>query len=165
MAEARAQLTHHELLFREALASALYVAIVLVGAVIAIPAETLPQDLDMVFLILGTAAGLVLAHWFAFRLASQLAGSGSHPQGAVEEAAAQLVGGLAVAALAAAPYLIFDGRTARSVSLAILIALPGVTGALVVHRRGGSHLRAVGWAVVMCGAAIAVVVVKSLLTH
>ena len=105
---------HRRALARELLASALYVALVLLAALIAVPADRLPPDADMVWLMLGTAIGLLLAHWLAFRLAARItAEDGGWTPSAAQEAAAQLMGGLAVAVLAAAPFLVLDGTAAR----------------------------------------------------
>ena len=74
----------------------------------------------MVWLILGTAVGLLLAHWLAFRLAARITTEqGGWTPSAAQEAAAQLAGGLAVAVLAAAPFLLLDGTSARVASLAV----------------------------------------------
>lgn len=59
---------------RELLAGALYLCLVLLGAVAATPAATFPDDRQAVRLIAGTSLGLVLAHWLAFRLARRARG-------------------------------------------------------------------------------------------
>ena len=72
--------------------------------VIAVPHERLPPDADIVRLMIGTAVGLLLAHWLAFRLAARItAEDGGWSPSAAQEAGAQLTGGFAVALLASAP--------------------------------------------------------------
>ena len=54
---------------REFFAAALYMALVLLAALVAVPTDRLPPDADVVGLLVGSAIGLTLAHWLAFRLA------------------------------------------------------------------------------------------------
>src|SRR3954468_6915100 len=120
---------HHRQLLREFLASALYVDIVLFAALVAVPREDLPDDPHLVQTMLGTAIGLLFAHWFALRLASHASAEG----GAAEEHAAQeavwmLLGGVVPALVASIPFLISDGRRAQNVAIFVLAALPAVTG-------------------------------------
>jgi hypothetical protein len=64
------------LVLREFLASALYLAVVLLAVLVAAPDDRLPSGGPLVGLLVGllvgTAIGLTLAHWFAFRLAADL---------------------------------------------------------------------------------------------
>lgn len=157
---------HRRVLVREMLASALYVALVLLGALIAVPTDRLPSDSDMVRLMLGTAVGLLLAHWLAFRLAARItAEDGGWTPSAAQEAGAQLIGGLAVAALAAAPFLVLDGPAARVGSLLILAALPAVTGCLIARLRGRSWVFAMTAGGLVLALAVGVVVLKNTLGH
>lgn len=157
---------HLRVLGRELLASALYVALVLLAALIAVPADRLPPDADMVWLILGTAVGLLLAHWLAFRLAARITTeAGSWTPSAAQEAGAQLVGGLAVAMLAAVPFLVLDGTAARVGSLLILAALPAVAGCLIARLRGRSWLFALTAGGLVLVLAVGVVALKNTLGH
>lgn len=69
---AAARTAHGRLLAREYLASALYLALVLLTALVALPAARLPEDGALVATLIGTALGLMLAHWLAFRMAAHL---------------------------------------------------------------------------------------------
>jgi hypothetical protein len=60
--------SHAQLVAREFFAAALYTALVLLAALVAVPVDRLPDDADLVATMAGTAIGLVLAHWLAFRL-------------------------------------------------------------------------------------------------
>ena len=154
-----------QVLVREALASGLYVAIVLVGAVVAVPTGSLPDDVEMAFLVLGSAVGLVLAHWFAFRLASHVAEAGYRSKADIQEGAAQLAGGVAVAAVAAVPFLVLTGSTARTTSLVLLLAMPGIAGAAVLRQRGRSWPASVVAGLLESGFAVLIVQIKLMLGH
>lgn len=157
---------HRRTLAREMLASALYVALVLLAALIAVPDDRLPSDTDMVRLMLGTAVGLLLAHWLAFRLAARItAEDGGWTPSAAQEAGAQLIGGLAVAVLAAAPFLVMDGPAARVGSLLVLAALPAVTGCLIARLRGRSWVFAITAGGLVLALAVGVVALKNTLGH
>lgn len=158
--------THHRLLAREALASALYLALVLLASLVAVPRGSLPSDTVMVKLIFGAGLGLLVAHWFAFRLAAHItAEDGTWTATASQEAAAQLVGGLAVATLASLPYLLLDGRTAWLSDLLILSALPALAGAWIARLQGRSWVfTVVGGAITFC-VGCGVVLLKALLAH
>ena len=157
---------HQRVLAREALASGLYVALVLLAALIAIPAEQLPSDADMAGLVVGTALGLLLAHWLAFRLAARMTTEqGDWTPSAAQEAAAQFAGGLAVAVLAAAPFVVLDAESARIAALAALAALPALAGCLIARLRGRTWLFAVTTGLLVLILATGVVAAKNLLGH
>ena len=164
--EATEHAAHRRVLAREALASALYVALVLLAALLAVPSDRLPSDAVMVRLILGTAIGLLLAHWLAFRLAARMtAEDGGWTPSAAQEATAQLSGGMVVAVLAAIPFLLLEGVSARVVSLAVLAALPALAGGLIARLRGRSWLFAVTASALVLILAAGVVTAKNLLGH
>ena len=157
---------HSRVLAREFFASALYVAIVLLAALVALPQSQLPSDVSVVATLFGTAAGLVLAHFVAFRLAAHLTSeSGVAPAHVAREAGAGLAGGLLVAALAATPYLLWDAGDALIATLLALAVLPALMGLAIARLRGRSwptSLLAAGIAVVI---ALVVVLVKYELGH
>jgi hypothetical protein len=157
---------HARILAREFFASALYVAIVLLAALVALPRSRLPSDISVVATLFGTAAGLILAHFVAFRLAAHLTSeTGVAPAPAAQEAAAGLAGGLLVAALAAIPYALWDGDDALIATLVALAVLPALMGMAIARLRGRTwptSLLAAGVAVVI---ALVVVLVKYELGH
>jgi hypothetical protein len=160
--------THEEarLAAREFFASSLYMALVLLAVLVAVPTESVPPDQTMMALLIGSALGLTLAHWLAFRLAAHLTDdAGFGAQSAAREAAAQIGGGLAVAALAALPFLLVDGEAALTGSLAVLAALPALTGLAIARLRGRSWLTSLVAAGVVLAVAILVVVIKAALGH
>jgi hypothetical protein len=155
----------HDAVLREGLASALYVALVLLATLVVVPLDRLPSDRAMVELVVGAAAGLVVAHWVAFRLATRLADEGGRWSAeAAREGAAQLVGGVAVACCAAVPFLFLDGRAALLGSLVVLAAVPALAGVAIARRQARSWPAAIGYgaaALVLAGASV---VAKAALT-
>jgi hypothetical protein len=148
---------------RIAHAAALYMALVLLAALVAVPVDRLPGDADLVATM---AIGLVLAHWLAFRLAAHLtAEAGFGAASAAREAGAQIMGSLAVALVASVPFLVLDGEDAPSVTLVLLAALPAVTGLAIARLRGRSWVESVVTAGMVFGIAALVVVVKVALSH
>lgn len=150
---------------REFFAAALYMALVQWAALVAVPTERVPDAGTMVTLLLGTAVGLVLAHWLAFRLAAHLTEGGFAAASAAREAGAQVAGGLAVGLIAALPFAVLDGETAIQVAVLVLAALPGVTGLAIARLRGRSWTASVivGGAVLVL--ALAVVAIKAAAGH
>jgi hypothetical protein len=151
---------------REFFAAALYMALVLLAVLVAVPAESLPSDESVVGLLFGSAIGLTLAHWLAFRLAAHLTEEGGFAaQSAAREAAAQILGGVGVAALAAAPFLLLDGEAALTGALVVLAAMPALTGLAIARLRGRSWLSSLVTAAVVLLLAVVVVMVKEGLGH
>ena len=154
------------LVAREFFASALYMAMVLLAVLVAVPKDRLPSDGAVAWLLLGSAIGLVLAHWLAFRLAAHLTVEGGFATAsAAREALAQIGGGLAVAVLAAVPFLLLDGEAALTGSLLVLAALPALTGLAIARLRGRSWLTSALTASVVLVVAAVIVAVKAALGH
>lgn len=161
-----ADAAHSRLLAREFMAAALYLAIVLLTALSAVPREYLPADRDLVLMLFGTSLGLVLAHWLAFRLAAHLtADGGVHTATAAQEATAQIAGGVSVAFLAALPFLVLDGNAATTLSLIVLAILPGLTGAAIARLRGRSWPVSIATAGIVLVLTVTVVVIKNAVGH
>ena len=161
--------SHAQLVAREFSAAALYMALVLLAALVAVPVDRLPDDADLVATMAGTAIGLVLAHWLAFRLAAHLTAEG----GFGAASAAREAGFLTDEALyremealvASVPYLVLDGEDALSFTLVLLAALPALTGLAIARLRGRSWVESVITAGIVFGTAVLVVVVKVTLGH
>jgi hypothetical protein len=153
-------------LAREFLASALYMALVLLAALVGLPVRQLPSDAVVVATLVGTAVGLILAHWLAFRLASHLTVAGGVWEGAaVREAGAQVLGGLAVALVASLPFVFLDGADALDVALLLLALMPAATGLVIARLRGHSWLRSIVLSAVVLAVAVAVVEFKAAVGH
>jgi hypothetical protein len=158
--------SHVRALAREFFASALYVAMVLLTALVALPKDRLPSDGSVVATLFGTALGLILAHFVAFRLAAHFtAESGIAPAPVAQEAGAGLAGGLVVATLAALPFAVLNGQDALIATLIALAILPAIMGVAIARLRGrawGVSLIAGGIAL---GLALVVVGAKYALSH
>lgn len=166
MSEADPDPQEARLVAREFSAAALYMALVLLAALVAVPTERLPPDEAVAGLLLGSAVGLMLAHWLSFRLAAHLTMEGGFAtQSAAREAGAQIGGGVAVAMVAALPFLLLDGRSALTSSLVLLAALPALAGLSIARLRGRSWLSSLITGAVVLTVAILVVLVKAALGH
>jgi hypothetical protein len=158
--------THGRILAREFFAAALYMALVLLAALVALPVERLPDDEALILTLVGTAIGLILAHWLAFRLAAHLTEEGGVWAGsAAQEAAAQIAGGVAVALVASAPFVVLDGAEALRISLLLLAAMPAATGMAIARLRGRSWLTTALASGVVFVAAVAIVEIKAAVGH
>lgn len=157
---------HRRALAREFFAAALYMALVLLAALVAFPVDRLPSDEIVVTTLLGTALGLILAHWLAFRLAAHLTDEGGMWSGsAPAEAGAQIVGGVGVAVVASLPFLVLDGADALRVSLLLLAALPALTGLAIARLRRRSWVSSGIAAGVVFVLAVVIVEVKAAVGH
>lgn len=150
---------------REFLAAALYMALVQWAALLALPTEHRPDDSTIVALLLGSAVGLVLAHWLAFRLAAHLAENGFAPVSVAREAGAQIGGGLVVGILAALPFLVLDGEEAVQASILVLAALPALAGVGIARLRHRSWIVSILVGVVVLAVALLIVAVKTIAGH
>src|SRR5512135_2757479 len=89
---------HHEEvveLRKEAYTMALYVAICLLAALVALPKTG--AHAHAIGIVWGVTIGLAVAHWFAFRVSARMVGAGSVRPHDVKLAGAQLGGAAAVA--------------------------------------------------------------------
>jgi hypothetical protein len=147
---------------REAYTMALYVAICLLAALIALPDSPVTRG-QVIGIIWGVTVGLAAAHWFAFRVSARLVGAGSIGEQDIELAVAQLAGAAAVALLVSIPVLILPPSVELQVAefeLAALIALVGYT----VARRGGARqARAIVYALAMLAVGVGIAALKNVL--
>jgi hypothetical protein len=157
---------HRRALAREFFASALYVALVLLAALVALPRDRLPTDRAVMATLFGTALGLVLAHFVAFRFAAHFtAEAGRAEAPLIQEAGAGLAGGLLVAIIAGIPYVLVEGDDALLGSLIALATLPAIMGGAIARLRGRSLTQSLAAAGLALVAAMVVVYVKDFLGH
>jgi hypothetical protein len=147
-------------------ASGLYVALVLLTALLVAPKEVLPGDREIILLLLGTGVGLTAAHWLAFWLASHATATGGkwHAQDA-EEAGAQVTGGLAVSLLASVPFVVADGSRALVATLLVLATMPAVAGLAIGRLSGRTWARSIMVALLAAVMAMGVVAFKVAVGH
>ncbi len=139
---------------------ALYVAICLLAALIALP-ESGAAHAHVIGIIWGVTVGLALAHWFAFRLSARLVGTGRvHPHD-VEAAAAQLGGAVVVALLASVPVLLFPASMELEVVELLLAGFVALVGYAVARSGGASLTGALVYALVVLAAAVLIAELKN----
>lgn len=149
----------------EGFTMALYVSLSLLAVVIAMPPLRPDEGADeIVRLLLFTSVGLVLAHLLAFRLSARMVHGGRLPQESREVIGAQVIGGLAVTALAVTPVVLF-GPIGTLVSEAVLLGLVVLAGWIVATKAGLSRARRVGYVTIVVGLVVVVLVVKSVAGH
>lgn len=137
---------------REIATMVLYVAIVLLATVAAVPSADLDDGAEVAALIWSAAAGLALAHWFAFHVAAQLYAGGPIEAEDVWSGIAQVGAALAVALVSTLPLLFVGEGSGAGISGAILTAVIACV-AYIASRHGGARPRV---AVVRAGSTVVV---------
>lgn len=154
----------HELR-REGATMALYVSVVLLAELVALPPEHIPKGWGIVALIWGTTLGLAVAHWFAFTVASSALTDGHVQRQDLEVGAAGVVGAVLVAVVATIPELLLAARDAERVLLFVPAAFIGFGGFLVARAGDRSVRRSLLWALGFVFAGVVVATVKVVLHH
>lgn len=131
---------------REGATMALYVSVVLLAELAALPAEHLPKGWGIVALIWGTTLGLAIAHWFAFTLASSAIADGRLQRQDLEVGVAGALGAIAVAVAATVPEVLLSRGEAVRAMLFVPAAFIGLGGWVVARGGGRSPARAFVWA-------------------
>lgn len=142
-----------------------YVAVVLLATVAALPAGEPDDDLDLAAILWGAAAGLAAAHWFAFHMASALYAGGSPTRPEVRAGVVQVAAALTVALLATIPQLFLGDEGAASAAVLVLSAIIGGVGYAASRRTGARRLGALLRAAATLGVGAVVVAVKVALEH
>ncbi len=133
---------------REAVTMVLYVSIVLLATLTALPADDEAHGTTqeggvhgatLVAVVWGTALGLALAHWFAFRLAARLFGGGEGREIDGEIGLAQVGGAAVVAALCTIPIVLFDDDADVEAASVVPALIIGAAGYLIAHVAGRSR--------------------------
>lgn len=141
---------------------ALYVAITLLAALIAVPDDAV-DHVNPFRLVWGTTVGLAVAHWFAFRLSALLVASGVIGRHDAETAGAQISGAAAVAALATVPLVVFPGSIELEVVRLALALFVAVVGYAVARVSGATTSRSFVYAVAVLTVAVLIAVAKNVL--
>jgi hypothetical protein len=152
-------------LAREALTMMLYVSVVLLAALVALPLDDEDVDIGLSGVIWGTSIGLAVAHWFAFHLSARLFGDGDLHVRDAQSAAVQVLAALAVAVVASLPLLVVSDETGVDVAVGELTALIAVAGYQAARRGGAGHGRAVMAALSTLTIGAVCVVVKAMTSH
>jgi hypothetical protein len=137
----------HAEILREAVTMVLYVSVVEIAELAALPAQHAagghvdgPVGAQLLAIIWGTAVGLAIAHWFAFRLAAS-AFRGDRVTGLdTRIGVAQVGAAVFVAAVSSLPVLFFDDVRAQEFTGVVPAILIGVVGYLIARESGRSRL-------------------------
>jgi hypothetical protein len=161
---------HRVELLREATTMILYVSVVEIAELAALPETHFSNGRvtgavggQLLAIVWGTAVGLALAHWFAFRLAAP-AFRGEHPSYLdTQIGLVQLAGAVLVAALSSVPPLVFSGVRAQETTGDVPALLVGVLGYLIARHSGSSRVAAVAYGATGCAIGVVVALIKSAL--
>lgn len=158
---------HDELraeLAKEGLTMALYVAICLLAGLTAVSDEVDHGEVRLLAIVWGTAIGLALAHWFAFRLSARLV----TPEGLTAKdaaiSAAQVGGAAGVAILASIPVLVTSPTAEFDIARILLALFIALMGYLVARSNGSSRIRAVIYGAVILVVGVGIAVTKNVLS-
>ncbi|HEU5270747.1 MAG TPA: hypothetical protein VFU36_12545 [Jatrophihabitans sp.] len=158
---------HRVELFREATVMVLYVAVVEIGELAAVPERHLgdqvtgPVGGTLLAIIWGTAIGLALAHWFAFQLAAPAFRGDRPTRHDWQIGLAQLAGAALVAVMSSLPVLTFSDLRAQETVGDVPAALIGLVGYLVARRARLAVLPAVFFGITALVLGILVALVKT----
>lgn len=149
----------------EAITMGLYASIVLLALLVGFGGDG--DRAEELGLLWGTALGLVLAHYFALRLAGVFARANPTPTREDWIAGgAQLAGAVVVTGIASLPYLLgMSTADAGTVASILLLGVTGVTALLSVRRAGGGIGRALVFSAIAVGLASVVVMIEYTFTH
>ena len=162
--EARAEV------FREAITMVLYVSVVEIAELAAIPEEhfadghvTGAVQGQLLAILWGTAVGLAIAHWFAFQFAAPLF-RGEHPtRFAIAVGLAQVAGAVLVAAISSLPVIFFSDVRAQETAGDVPAVLIGVVAYVVCRITGRSRVVSLLYAVTALALGVLVALVKGIL--
>jgi hypothetical protein len=150
----------------EATVMVLYVSIVLLATLVALPEDFADHGnaaLELIAIEWGTAIGLALAHWFAFSVAGALLSGGLPTREDLQVVGAQLVGAAIVALVTMVPILIV-GRDSDVTAAAFAPALIlGLAGFRVARSGGRSAFAAVFAGILVLVVGLSVATIKALL--
>jgi hypothetical protein len=152
---------HHAHLATEALTMALYVAVCLLAALIALGDRAEEHHVRAIALVWGTTIGLALAHLFAFRLAAKWISGGTLTEKDTAAALAQLAGAAGVAVIATIPIVLFGPSIEFDLVRLVLALLIGGAGFGAARSAGASTVRAALAGVSVLAVAVAVAVAKN----
>jgi hypothetical protein len=156
--------SEHEVeLRREASVMALYVAVCLLAALIALGEDADHGHVRAFGLVWGTTVGLALAHAFAFRISARLTAGGRFGADDAHIVLAQLAGAAFVAAIATLPIIAFDSTTEFDVVRIVLGVFIGAMGYEVGRLGGAGRVRSVIYGGLVLLLAVAIAVLKNVL--
>lgn len=156
---------------REAMTMTLYLSIVLLATLTALPSGAEAADghgegvhgVGLLGLIWGTTIGLALAHWFAFRLTARAFGGGNVSDKDVQVGLAQLAGAAFVAVLCTIPVVVVGDANEVQVTTFVPALLVGIAGYFVAQVSGRTRTQSLILGVVVMALGLTVAAVKNFL--
>ena len=152
---------------REGTTMVLYLSIVLLGTLAAVPAGEVetgtiqgPTGRQLAAVIVGTTLGLALAHLFAFHIAAYGVALGPRSGQEFKEARAQLIGAALVATLACIPIVLLGPAGEQQAVLFVLAIIIGGADFSVERSKGRSRGRSATYGLVTFLIALVVAAVK-----
>jgi len=154
---------------REAMTMALYLSIVLLATLAALPSGSDGSGeghgaggihgLDLVWLIWGTTIGLALAHWFAFRLTVRAFSGGNATQSDLYVGIAQVVAAAGVAFLCSIPVVLIGDSNEVQAATVVPGVIVGIAGYFTARAGGRSKTQSLilGGIVMVLGLTVAAV--------
>ncbi len=157
-------------IIREAVTMVLYVSVIEIAELAVLPAEHRtgghvdgPVGAELLAIIWGTAIGLAIAHWFAFRLAGR-AFRGDRVTGLdTKVGLAQVGAAIFVALISSLPVLLLDDVGAQVVTGWIPAVLIGIVGYLIARETGRRRVAAAVYGLTALALGLLVAIVKSAL--
>jgi len=157
-------------LWREFTTMVLYVSVIEIGELAALPERhfahgkvTGPVGGKLLAIVWGTAVGLALAHWFAFRLAAPAFRGDRVTSQDTRIGLAQAGAAIFVAALSSIPVVFFSDVRAQEATGDVPAVLIGVIGYLIARSTGKSRFTSVFYGITALTLGVLVAVVKSIL--
>jgi hypothetical protein len=157
-------------ILREATVMVLYVAVVEIGELAALPEEhfsdghvTGPVGGVLLAIIWGTAIGLALAHWFAFRVAAPAFRDERVTRLDTRIGIAQVLGAVFVAAVSSLPVLFLNDVRAQEFTGDVPALVIGVVGYILARTRGKSRPAAFFYGVTALALGVLVATVKTMI--
>jgi hypothetical protein len=146
----------------------LYVSVVEIAELAALPEghfiqgrSTGPTGGYLLAIVWGTAIGLALAHWFAFRVAAPAFRGERATYVDIQIGVAQLAGAALVAALSSLPVLLFSDVLAHETIGDVPAVLVGAVGYLIARSAGSGRLASLFYGLTALAVGVAVALVKT----
>lgn len=155
---------------REAATMILYVSVIEIAELFSLPEEhfdhgrvTGPVGTALLAIIWGTAVGLALAHWFAFRVAAPGFRGERPSRHDTRIGLAQLAGAMFVATVSSIPVVLFSDVRAQETVGDVPALIIGVIAFFVARAAGKARLPAAFYGVTAAVLGVLVAMVKSIL--
>ena len=143
---------------------ALYVAVCLLAALIALGEDAGDGHVRAFGLVWGTTIGLALAHAFAFRVSARLASGGQIARADAQIVGAQLLGATSVAVICSVPVVLVGPTAEFDLVRGALGLFIGGMGYEVGRLNGARRARSLIYGLVILALAVTIAIVKNTLS-